>query len=307
MRPLSHSIASSVALTLAAGRAYYLIVTAPSREGEPLKRLLCLALIAVAVAGTRPAVAQPFFGGSGLEGQPVAPAGWPPEDSCSFTQNTDFTIEPGHGIACIGVGSTDTQYLRVFDLDGEHGLSGRICVESLDYGVEVAEGGVGVTFNVYCTEQGLADEHVVDYAGIDRETELDPFLIFSVSITQRDAELEYFNQPLGGCCDADAHDLAIEIASEDCVENGTCILFIPGTDGYGSTKPYYISAPDCGVVDPIAVDLISGLGEPEMLMQVHATCDEGGGVPASGAVGVALLLLLLLVAGPCLAWRRLRA
>jgi hypothetical protein len=271
-----------------------------------MKQATCLVLVAVVgtLCGIEPAVAQATVGGSHVVGAPVGRAGWPLEGSCSFTQNADFTLKPGGSIACGGPGgTTDNQFLRVFDLDGEHGLTGQVCVDSLDYAIELAQGGVEVTFNVYCTPQGLADDAITQ--GIDRDQDLDPGLVYSVSITHRDAELEFFNQPLGGCCDAATADLAIEIASEDCAENGTCSWFYPGTDDFQASKPYYIGAPDCGIADPINADLITGLGVPALLMQVNATCEDGGAdVPAADPLGVSLLLLVLLAAGSLLARRR---
>ena len=89
----------------------------------------------------------------------------------------------------------------------------------------------------------------------------------------------------------------VEIASEDCLENGTCIRFVPGTADFGSTKPYYIGAADCGFDDPFNADAITGFAVPPLLMRVNATCDSvgDGGVPDVPAVGIAGALILLLV------------
>ena len=268
-----------------------------------MKQALCLStILAWTLFGSGIAQAQPAFGTGDTVGGASADPAWPLEEPCSFTQNEQFDLIFG-APACQSSGiTTDNQYLRVFDLDVEHGFGGQICVDSLDYGTEVAAGGIGVTFNVYCTPQGLADDAIFD--GIDRELDLDPGLVFSVTITHPDAEFEYFNQPLGGCCDADLQDLAIEIATEDCLESGSCLQFFGGVTDFGSTKPYYIGAPDCGIFDPINADLITGLGVQPLLMQIHATCEEvgdgagdGADTPAVGTLGGVLLLLLVLATG----------
>jgi hypothetical protein len=231
--------------------------------------------------------------------EPAAPVSVyrPRVDPCTFTQNTQFDLMNG-SLVCSGGGvTTDNQFLRVFDLDIEHGFGGNICLDSVDYAVERSSGNPTVTFNVYCTPQGLAD--TAPNNGIDRDVELDPGLVFSTTAVQPDAEFEYFNQPLGGCCDADLHDMAIEIATEDCGESGTCVSFIPGVADFASaTKPYYISAADCGIVDPINAGNINGLGAMQLVMTLNATCEDTGEVvPASGVVSGTVLLLLMLAAG----------
>jgi hypothetical protein len=213
-----------------------------------------------------------------------------PPDPCSITQNLDFSLVAGATLACAAPGTTtDNQFLRIFDLDGEHGLVGQVCVESLDYAVDVSEGGVEVTFNVYCTPQGFADDSIV--AGfVDRDV-LDPGLVSSVTIEHPDAVLQYFNQPIGGCCNAETQDMAVEIATEDCLETGNCSVFFPGgNDNYSSdTKPWYIGAPDCGIEDPVSVSLITFEDYP-LLMRVNVEC---GAVPAVTGAGMAAMVLLL--------------
>jgi len=274
--------------------------------------LVVLSILSVSTGLVRATADEPAFGGSGLDAGTPGAAAWPLASPCSFTQNLDFEIEPGGSLACVGSGgTTDNQFLRVFDLDVEHGFGGQVCLDSLDYAVESSVGDVDLTFYVYCTRQGLADDAI--YGGINRAQDLDPGLVFSVSAVQPDAELEFFNQPLGGCCDADSQDLAVEIAAEDCAEDGTCYVFFPGADGYGSTKPYYISAPDCGIDDPVNADAITGLGVHELLMQVNATCDEAGDggddpdVPAAGGWGLGLLLVTVLATGAYFVRRGARA
>ena len=180
--------------------------------GVTMKQALGLIFFFSCVLLGAGAQAQPAFGTSESVGGALCDTSWPLEEPCSFTQNEQFDLING-AIACSSGGTTtDNQFLRVFDLDIEHGFGGQVCIDSLDYGVEVSLGSVPVTFNVYCTPQGLADDAI--NAGIDRDVDLDPGLVYSVTIFHPDAEFEFFNQPLGGCCDADSQDLAIETRSK---------------------------------------------------------------------------------------------
>jgi len=209
------------------------------------------------------------------------------ETPCAFTQNLDpDTLESGVGVTCVGMqGSTDTQYLRVFDLDGDHHLQGDVCVEQLEYGVEDAHGGVELTFSVYCVPHGFGLRDVLP------RDELDAGLVYSRKELQPDAELQIFDTPLGGCCNAQTHDMAIEIGSEDCNETGNCEWFTVGGNYGGAVNHWFIGAPDCGVVDPLNADLIIGFVWPPILLNVEATC-SGSAVPALSAVGLAVATLL---------------
>jgi len=241
-------------------------------------------LVLALFTGIEPAAAGEL-GKSGLEPGQQAHGGFPLGDPCSFTQNEyPDLLEAGSAIACQKAGiTTDNRFLRLFDLDGDHGLSGQVCVDSLDYGVEQAVGDPELTFRVYCVVPGIADDYVLD-AG-----ELDPGLVFSFTTEQPDAELEFFSQPLGGCCDAATQDMVIEIATEDCLENGTCQAYYPGSNFWYPDTTWYIGAPDCGIDDPLAMSLIIFEDSP-VVMTVHGTCGSPG-VPATTGFGVLLLTL----------------
>jgi hypothetical protein len=248
----------------------------------------------VLVAGAS-AAEEPTFGTSGLEEGRHGGA-LLPRAPCSFTQNLDpETLETGIGVACQAGGLTaDTFYLRVFDLDGEHGLSGEVCVESVDYGVEQSLGNVPLTVRTYCAPQGTSGAFELDTATF--------VLRDSVDSIQPDAALEFFDVPVNGCCVAEEADLVVEIETADCLATGACVAFYPGGNADPQTKPWYIAAPDCGVDNPIDSQAL-GFADAYIVWRVNADCE--GDVPASGGPGSMLIALAILAAS---AWllRRLR-
>jgi hypothetical protein len=165
----------------------------------------------------------------------------------SLTQSLDpYTIVPGTSVACVPGVAFDHAWWRLFDLDAEFGLVDQFCVEDVDYAIESAIGPIqNLTANVYCLKDGL------------------PFktntltLVGTNSIPQPDAQYEFFNIEVGGCCDSATRSMAVALASDDCQETGTCIQLFPGMNDLGQTAPTYMSSPDCGIVDPIDLAAIA--------------------------------------------------
>jgi hypothetical protein len=218
--------------------------------------------------------------------QPLAP--W------TITQSTDpDTLVAGTSVACnAGGNTTENSWLRLFDLDGDHGWPGTFYVESVDWGTEVVDGAQPLEVNVYCLDQTL------------------PFLYQfmtlkdMVSVPLTDETLTFHNTAIGGSCETATEDLAIDLhAPTDCTAGGCIKLFI-GMNDLGQTAPTYIASASCGITDP--VDL-AGIGFPNahLVMKVNAQgdcCDDGGDddggdVPATTGLGTVLLLLILLGSG----------
>ncbi len=213
-----------------------------------------------------------------------------------ITQSVDPNqVQSGISVACGSGGvTTDNGLWRLFDLDADHGLVGGFCVESVDYAVETATGPQNLTVNVYCLDEGL------------------PFVLASLTLAgshtapQPDAQLEFFNIEASGCCDSATQDMAVELLSEDCLETGTCVNLFLGSNFAGQTAPPYITAPDCGIVDPYYDGFVL---KGHLVMVVNGQDEsgedgggdggaggDGGGVPATTAAGAALGVLLLLAA-----------
>ena len=64
----------------------------------------------------------------------------------SITQSNSLTIQAGNSVSCNASGfHADNSYMRRFDLDGDHGIINPFVVSSVDFGVETAESGTGLT------------------------------------------------------------------------------------------------------------------------------------------------------------------
>jgi len=225
----------------------------------------------------------------------------------SITQSIEpYTIVDETSVGCsTGSGTTENAYLRLFDLDDDHGLVGSFCVESLDWATGWVVGDQDLTVTVYCMNEGL------------------PFLLQfltlqdSAVVPVTDEELTFHNTAVGGCCDAFTKDMVVELLSVDC-NVADCFLFYIGMNDLGQTAPTYWTNPSCGAFEPLD---LAGVGFPDahLIMVVNGDgvvgddggaddggADDGGGgdVPATTGVGAVLLLLILLGSGAYFLRRR---
>jgi hypothetical protein len=217
----------------------------------------------------------------------------------SLTQSADpDTIAAGSGVACSdGVYSAENAWLRLFDLDADHGLNNEFFVESVDWGMETLTGDLPVDVNTYCLDDGL------------------PFLyqfmtmVGTGTTNATTGDLVFYNTPVGGSCDTVTQSLAVELFGDDCEILGTCTLYWIGANGLGQTAPSYIASASCGIVDPTDLAAI-GFPDSHLVMVVNGydvqdggggdggfPDDGGGDVPATTSVGAVLLLLILLGSG----------
>jgi len=208
----------------------------------------------------------------------------------TITQSTDpDTLVDGTSVACVGSVTTENSWLRLFDLDGDHGLTGAFNVESVDWGTQGVVGALDLTVNVYCLDQTL------------------PFLYQfmtlkdAVVVPLADEALVFHNTAIGGSCDSGTEDMAIDLHAEDCNIAG-CITCFIGMNNLGQSAPTWIASASCGITDP--ADL-AGIGFPDahLVIKVNGddggtpddggTGDDGGTVPATTGVGLMLLVLAL--------------
>jgi hypothetical protein len=212
----------------------------------------------------------------------------------TITQNTDpDTLVDGTSVACVGAVTTENSWLRLFDLDDDHGLTGTFSVESIDWGTQSVVGALDLTVNVYCLDEVL------------------PFLyqfmtlMDAVVVPLTDEELTFHNTEIGGYCDSATQDMAIDLHAEDCNIAGCQHCFI-GMNDLGQTAPTYVASASCGIDDPLDLSAI-GFVDAHLVMKVNGPygdpddggADDGGGgdVPATTGVGGILLLLTVLGGG----------
>jgi hypothetical protein len=220
-----------------------------------------------------------------------------PLASQSITQSTDpYTIQDGASVACVGAVTTENAWLRLFDLDGDHGLVGTFTVESVDWATQSAVGPVELKLNVYCLDEGFP----FMYQFMD--------LRDSTALSLEDIELEFHNTAIGGSCDTAAEDMAVEIFAEHCDVTG-CQTYFVGMNNLGETGPTYVASASCGAPEPW--DINAGFYSFHLIMVVNGQDetppdDDGGDpdVPATTGVGVVLLLLVLLCGGAYFLRRR---
>jgi hypothetical protein len=213
----------------------------------------------------------------------------------TITQNTDpDTIESGAGVACSdGVFTTENSWLRLFDLDGDHGLTGPFTVNSVDWGMETLTGDLPMDVNIYCLDDGM------------------PFLYSFMTLQDTGTtnattgDLVFYNTAVGGACTSETQSMAVELFGDDCEILGTCTLYWIGANALGQTGPSYIASASCGIVDPTDLAAI-GFPNSHVVMKVNGDAgggddggddggaDDGGGtVPATTGVGLMLLVLAL--------------
>jgi hypothetical protein len=201
----------------------------------------------------------------------------------TVTQSTDpHTIESGAGVACSdGVFTTENSWLRLFDLDDGHGLTGTFVAESVDWGMETLTGTLPIDVNIYC----LDDDLPFLYAFMT--------LVGSGTTQAVDGQLLFYNTTVSGACDSAAQRMAVELFGDDCEILGTCTLYWIGMNNLGEYAPTYIASASCGIYEPTPFAALAGI-DPDLIMVVNGegdvTDDGGGGVGTIDAVQEAKLL-----------------
>ena len=253
-------------------------------------------IMVLSCAGTT--LAQNSFQISNMEAGRYSTAMHPFGGPQQITQNEDpATVEAGASVACVGGGqTTDTGHWRQYDLD-HHGLSGEVCLKSVDFGLESSSGGPQeVLLYVGCSQQNAAVDGFIDLTG-------SVMLVGGGTVSVADGDLVIpLNVDGEGCCDADSEDMVVGLESPDCQEIGCGALFF-GANTAGQSAPSYISAADCGVVDPVDWALIGFNGNHVQVVNLAFS----GFVSATSSVGMALMVLLLVGSSAYYLRRRSRA
>ena len=202
----------------------------------------------------------------------------------SYTQNTDSaTITPANSVSCNGGGlHTDNSYLRRFDLDGDHGVTGLINVDSVDVGIETAAGATGsqpVEVRLYSINNASALEFV------------NMTLIGTLVTTVADASAVVQNFVVTGGINGLTDDLVVEFFTPEGQTDGNS--FFIGSNDAGQSAPSYIFAAACGLTAITSTGDI-GFGNMHIVMVVNATAVAPAvPVPTLSWLSIGLMLMLL--------------
>jgi len=199
----------------------------------------------------------------------------------SITQSTNVdTVVTGTSVHCPT--APGTTWYRLFDLDGDHALTGEFCVEDVDYGIESLAANQTLTIVVHCLAEGapFTNANLVQ-AG-------------SAVVPHTATALTLHNAAVAGCCDADTEDLALELTTQ-------APAFFVGCNNLGQSAPTFIESASCGLPEPGNLADI-GFPNSHLLLVVNGDgtgggdggSGDGGGVPASTDLGVVLMVLALL-------------
>lgn len=229
-------------------------------------------------------------------GPRTAAAHFPLGDGDCITQSADNTSLTAGTVQCQAGGiTTDNSAIRVYDLDGDHGIAGAFTPGEVQYGVETSAGNVPLAINLYAIPNGSD----ISVTGL-------PAPICSANVVQADGDLLFESVAVGGCpaVDGSASDLVVEVLSADCLESATCLAFFPGSNGAGEIADSYIGAADCGILNPVP---LSAIGFPGIhwVLDVCGAGEPPDPVPALGPLG-ALFTILALGAGSGYIARRRR-
>ena len=200
----------------------------------------------------------------------------------SITQSVNVdTIDRDQSLHC-NVPGTQTHWWRLFDLDGDHNLTGDFCAESIDYGIESLAGNQTLTIRVRCLAEGLPFDST------------NAVIVGTAAVPHTPTSLTLHSAAVSGCCDADTEDMAIQLSTQD-------IAFFVGCNALGQTAPTYLSASgasDCGIPEPVDIEP-SFPGTHFLVLVVHGEGQVGDddSVPASTDLGVLLLVLALFGSG----------
>ena len=204
----------------------------------------------------------------------------------TITQSLDTaTVTSGNSVSCnMGRLHTNNSYMRRFDLDGDHGITGEFNITRVTIGVEIAEspGAVGqpLTVTLYTIPNGDA----LAFANLTQIGQ-------SVFPNFADTSLSLVNLAVTGTVsDPTTQDLVVEIFTPNGQAAGNA--FFIGSNANGEIKPSYLAASDCSVPEPATT---ASIGFPDMhiLMLVDGVEASAEPIPTLSEWGMILMGLIL--------------
>jgi len=191
--------------------------------------------------------------------------------SLNLTQTASNTITPSNSVSCNnGAGHTANSYWRVYDL-AALGLTGPYTVNRVIFGIESANAPSG-------SQPATIRLHTL--TGAFTIVNLTQVASQGITIPNQSGTLFTVNLAVPPTVPANAK-LVVEVFTPD--GRPTSTLFYLGSNTGAQTAPNYISAPDCGVVNPIDV---SSVGYPNMHSVLNVEGTVGGGITPVQTAGL---------------------
>ena len=244
-----------------------------------------IALLATLTLASNMAFAASFSIDSNSVGLNSVNTGYSPSAS-SYTQNTDAaTITPSNSVSCNASGlHTDNSYIRRFDLDGDHGVTNTINIDSVDIGIETAAGAGGtqpVVVNLY----SIPNASALDFANMIN--------IGTLATNIADVTNVVHNFVVTGTINGATDDLVVELFTPDGQAAGHS--FFIGSNTAGQIAPTFLTAANCGITSPTDTAAI-GFPNMHVVMVVNASTAALAPptpVPSLTWLGLALMVLTL--------------
>jgi len=189
----------------------------------------------------------------------------------NLTQTASNTITPSNSVSCNnGAGHTANSYWRVYDL-AALGLTGPYTVNKVIFGIESAtapSGSQPATIRLHTLTGPFTIANLTQVASQ------------GITIPNQSGTLFTVNLTVPPTVPANAK-LVVEVATPD--GRPTSTLFYLGSNTGAQTAPNYISAPDCGVVNPIDV---ASVGYPNMRSVLNLEGTVGGSITPVQTAGL---------------------
>ena len=219
------------------------------------------ATLALALA---PAIAGDFTHSTLTPGEQSVPGTYD-ITAVTITQNVSATITAGASVSCNNgapnFNHTANSYWRRFDLNGAHGITGCFTASQVDFGIEEAVGG-GASQPVSVRLYTIPNASPLNTANLT--------LIGSVGLNVPSQSLTIFSALVAGVViDASLLDLVVEVFTPSGQTVGD--RFFIGSNSLGQTAPSYLSAAECGVLQPTNT---AALGFPGMHVYMAVTGGE---------------------------------
>ena len=180
--------------------------------------------------------------------------------SVSLTQNTSPGVILSGGPVCINNNyHTENAYLRRFDLDGAHDLTGQLMITSVGFGIYSATNSGNnpqpLSINLY----RVPNDSTLVYANLS--------LLGTTTISVNDGTTNtFFNVPVTGTIDTESDDLVVEIFLPDGRDDGN-LIYVANNDA-GESAPSYLASAVCGSPEPTTLASI-GFNDFHIIMVVY--------------------------------------